>query len=140
MPPLTNHKHLLALDIGDKRVGLATANLETLLATPLDTITNDANLVDKINELVRNYNIEVIVVGLPRTLSGNDSNQTNKVRQFIESLKTVLAIEIIAQDEALSSVRAEEELRRRSKPYSKADIDKLAACYILEDYINSQRQ
>jgi putative transcription antitermination factor YqgF len=72
---------------------------------------------------------------LPRSLSGHDSQQTTKIREAIDKLDKDLGVKVVAQDEALSSVRAEEELTARGKIFARADIDKLAACLILEDYI-----
>jgi putative holliday junction resolvase len=135
MPQATNH--LLGLDLGDKRVGVALASEQTKLSSPLVTLDNDPRLTQKLKELIAEYSVETVVVGLPRTLSGQDSTQTAKVRQTIEQLTQDLKVQIVTQDEALSSVRAEEELRSRGKIFAKMDIDKLAAALILEDYLTS---
>jgi putative holliday junction resolvase len=135
MPQVTNH--LLGLDLGDKRVGVALASEKTKLSTALVTLDNDQNLIQKLKELIEAYSVETVVIGLPRSLNGQDSPQTIKVRQTIEQLTEDLKVKIVAQDEALSSVRAEEELRRRGKIFAKTDIDKLAAALILEDYLAS---
>lgn len=136
MPQTINMTHLLALDIGDKRVGLALASSNTLLASPLKTIANNQDLINQLKNIINQYAVKTVVVGLPRTLNGQDSHQTTKVRQLVKQLNATLNVNIITQDEALSSVRAEAELNQRGKPYSKADIDQLAASYILEDYIS----
>jgi putative Holliday junction resolvase len=136
MPNLANNHHFLALDIGEKRVGVAVASLKTLIANPLITLNNDSGLVANLKKLITDYQVETVIAGLPRTLSGEDSRQTLSTRQLIAELSKQLGIKILTQDEALSSVRAEEELHRRGKIHAKADIDKLAACLILEDYIS----
>ena len=61
--------------------------------------------------------------------------QTKYSRKVAEEIKNKLSIEVVFQDEALTSVKARDELDARKKPYEKGDIDKLAACYILEDYL-----
>ncbi|MEI9914029.1 MAG: Holliday junction resolvase RuvX [Candidatus Saccharibacteria bacterium] len=135
--PQTTNSNLLALDVGDRRVGVASAGSDTLLANPVVTLTNDDQLIANIKKLIEDNNVGTLVVGLPRNLSGEDTEQTVKVRHFIEQLKDQLEVKIVTQDEALSSVRAEEELGSHGKIFAKADVDKLAACLILEDYINS---
>ncbi|MHB1865521.1 MAG: Holliday junction resolvase RuvX [Candidatus Saccharimonadales bacterium] len=139
MPQQIKSPHLLALDLGDKRVGLALANSQTMLSRPFDTIANDTHLVSKLRALINEYNVTKIIAGIPRNLSGHDSPQTVKTRQFIKQLETELKVDVVTQDEALSSVVAEEQLKQRGKMFSKADIDKLAACLILEDYISQNR-
>jgi putative Holliday junction resolvase len=130
--------HVLALDIGEKRVGVAIASSYVKIASPLITLSNDSNFFSSLNKIIESYAVTKIVVGLPRTLEGNDSAQTLKTRAFIHRLKSEIKKDIITQDEALSSVRAEEILKTRGKIFAKADIDKLAACLILEDYLNEK--
>ncbi len=130
--------HILALDIGEKRVGVAIASQKARIASPLITLSNDLNLFSSLNEIMKSNGVTKIIVGLPRTLEGNDTAQTLKTRDFVDRLSSAIKQEIITQDEALSSIRAEEILKTRGKIFAKADIDKLAACLILEDYLNEQ--
>jgi len=136
MPLSNSSSHYLALDIGEKRVGVAIVDTVARLPRPLITLASDQDLIKKLKELVAEYNVTLIVAGLPRYLSGGDSRQTAITKDYIKTLKEELKIEIVTEDEALSSVRAEEELKSRGKIFSKAEIDKLAACLILEDYLN----
>jgi len=136
MHPSNTDAHYLALDIGEKRVGVAIASEKSRLARPLMTLPNDTNLITKIKELTGEYNVQKIIVGLPKSLSGLPTNQTIITKSYMKKLKDELRVEIDSEDEALSSVRAEEELKSRGKIFSKAEIDKLAACLILEDYLN----
>lgn len=133
--PQTDNPQILSLDIGDRRVGVAIASANTKLARPLITLINDDKLIANIRDIIKENQVEILVVGLPRTLDGQDSDQTKKVRLVIEQLTRQLSVKIESQDEALSSVRAEEELSTHGKIFKKADIDKLAACFILEDYL-----
>ena len=133
--PQTDNPQILSLDIGDRRVGVAIASANTKLARPLITLVNDDKLIANIRDIIKENQVEILVVGLPRTLDGQDSDQTKKVRLVIEQLTRQLSVKIESQDEALSSVRAEEELSTHGKIFKKADIDKLAACFILEDYL-----
>lgn len=77
----------------------------------------------------------VLVVGLPRSLEGNDTAQTAETRAFARRLENTLELPVYLQDEALTSQKAEEELRARGVPYNKAEVDALAATYILSDFL-----
>lgn len=126
---------VLALDVGGTRIGVAKADAELKFASPLTTLINDERIWDRLAELVAEYNVQTVVVGLPRGLQGQETPQTLICRQFAKNLSEQLKIGLELQDEAMTSVKAEEELRSHGKPYEKADIDALAATYILEDYL-----
>jgi putative Holliday junction resolvase len=128
---------LLALDYGGARVGVALASLAARLPQPLITLANDAQLVDTLKELAKREEAVAFVVGLPRNLSGEDTEQTRIVRQFVDQLARC-AIPVYLQDEAGTSQQAEAELRARRKPFAKGDIDALAACLILENYLREE--
>ena len=81
--------------------------------------------------------IDGIVVGLPLGLDGQETDQTKWLRGFIDDLKKAVSLPFYFENEALSSVRAESELESRGKKYQKEDIDSLAACFILEDFLNN---
>lgn len=127
---------ILALDVGERRIGVAIASEIARLARPLTTLINDEHLMPSLQQMLKDESITTIVIGLPRNLSGDDTPQTDYVRKFTEQLDRDM---IIFQDEALTSRKAEVELEQRGKPYSKGDIDALAATYILEDYLNQSR-
>lgn len=127
---------ILALDVGESRIGVAVANQVARLAAPLTTLNNSPSVWDEIRLLARNESASIIVVGLPRNLSGDDTAQTEYVRRFVTGVKD---LQIVFQDEALTSKKAESELNQRGKPFAKGDIDALAATYILEDYLAEQR-
>jgi putative Holliday junction resolvase len=127
---------ILALDVGDVRIGVAMADAELKFANPLTTLTNDEHIWDALGALIQENQVQTVVVGLPRSLQGHDTAQTQICRLFAQSLSERLQIGVVLQDEAATSVKAEAELRSRKKPYEKADIDALAATYILEDYLS----
>lgn len=128
---------ILALDVGDRRVGVARASRLAKLPEPLTVLVNDTTVLERIKQLVAEQQAALVVVGLPRNLSGQDTAQTFKTRQFIERLSRILPVPLSLVDEALTSVQAEAWLQSRSRRYSKADIDAAAACLILEDYFRS---
>ena len=76
-----------------------------------------------------------LVVGLPRGLDGQETAQTQTVRDFAAQLREHVAVPMFWQDEALTSQKAEDELSLRKKPFAKGDVDALAATYILDDFL-----
>jgi putative Holliday junction resolvase len=126
---------VLALDVGGARIGVAKADAELKFASPLTTLLHDDTIWQQLSDLVEECNVQTVVVGLPRGLQGQETAQTAICRQFAKNLSEQLKIAVELQDEATTSVKAEAELRSRGKPYEKADIDALAATYILEDYL-----
>lgn len=130
---------LLAFDVGDKRIGVARANSIAKIASPLTTIANEQGVFEAINDIIKSESADVIVVGLPRNLSGEDTAQTRAVRSFAADLAKHCNKQIEYQDEALTSHKAEAELRDAGKNYQKGDVDALAATYILEDYLTTHK-
>lgn len=128
---------ILALDIGEQRTGVAIANSIARIASPLTTLTQPEQLIQGILSLIEDNEIEVLVVGLPRSLQGTDTAQTAYVRDIAEQLEKASSLPIHFIDEALTSVKAEHELKARKKPYQKEDVDMLAATYILEDFLTT---
>lgn len=125
---------ILALDVGARRIGVAMAHVVARIPNPLKTLSMSEQVVDSIQLLMTEQGAQLLVVGLPRNLRGEDTDQTRFVRLFVEKLHAA-GIITVWQDEALTSVKAQQELNQRSKPYTKSDIDALAATYILEDYL-----
>ena len=127
-------KQLLALDVGERRIGVALADSAIKIAIAYETIAVDGNELKRIAELVISENIDTVVVGYPRNQSGEPTRQTAYVEQFAAQLEDI-APNLVFQDESLTSVKAEELLKRQKKPYEKGDIDALAASLILQDYL-----
>jgi putative transcription antitermination factor YqgF len=117
---------ILALDVGEKRIGIAEA--KGLIAVPLVTIAPT-----ELPQTLSAAAPDLIVVGLPRNASGQPTAQTTFVRQFAAS--TLQKYNLVFQDESLTSVLATEQLEATGRPFVKADIDKQAAAIILQDYL-----
>lgn len=131
-------KSLLALDVGEKRIGVATANDAIRIAIPLTTLDVDGTEIDEIARIIAEENTDTIVVGYPRNQSGEATAQTAYAESFAEKLNGMTA-HIEFQDESLTSVMAEDQLKRDGRPYTKADIDARAATIILQDYLEAMR-
>jgi putative Holliday junction resolvase len=127
---------VISLDVGEKRIGVAVGDREVHIASPLLTIEVDGKEFDSIKKIVDDQSADTIVVGYPRSQSGDISDQTRYVEHFSERLDGV-ASKIVFQDESLTSVIAEQRLIGYKKPYTKADIDSQAAAIILQDYLDA---
>jgi putative Holliday junction resolvase len=130
---------ILALDIGAVRIGVARANMSVGIASPLTTVLNTADVIGTISDICLENDADTLIVGLPRGLSGQQTQQTDYVEDFVAKLKAQTKLNIILQDEALTSVKAKDELSASGKTFVKEDIDALAATYILQDYLEQQR-
>ena len=133
-------ERVLALDVGDKRIGVAVSDPFFLFATGLKVIIreNDNKALEEIKEICQTYKIKKIVVGLPYNMDGTIGAQAKKTVKFTEKLEN--DFEIIYRDERLTSFEAEEMLKKENKKYTKniGLVDIKAACIILQSYIGEQ--
>lgn len=127
--------NILVLDVGGKRIGMAVGDSEIKIPRILPTIEVTNNVFEVIGDVITYEGVDAIVVGYPRNLSGDTTQQTKVIEAFTADLQNHIDIPVTYQDESLTSVRAEELLRARNKPYTKADIDAEAAAIILSDYL-----
>lgn len=134
------NRNVLALDVGDKRIGLALARADVRVPIALATLErNNEDFWQQLVQAATDNNIQQIVIGLPRGLDGQDTAQTLAARAFAEELSAHLDLPQSWQDEALTSVRAEAALNTSNKPYAKSDVDSLAATFILSDYLDTEK-
>jgi putative holliday junction resolvase len=136
--PLTPDAVILALDIGQARIGVAIASMAARLPRPLTTLANDDQFITNLKQIISDELITQLVVGWPRGLDGQTTQQTQSVETFAAGLRDQIGLPLAFQDEAVTSAQAEAELQARGKMYQKGDVDALAATYILEDYLNQQ--
>ena len=128
---MTNY---MALDVGEKRVGVALANSEVKIAIPFGAVVVNGKELVEINRLIIDEEIDVLVVGLPRNQRGEETAQSGFVRRFAANFE-LSGPKLVFQDESLTSVLAEQQLKSTNQPYSKGDVDARAAGIILQDYL-----
>jgi len=133
---------ILALDYGDKRIGVAISDPMQIIAKPfktLDNTTND-NILLELNHIISKYDVEKVVVGLPVTLKNKYSIQTNKVDVFINLLKRNISIPVDSYDERLSSKIAIQALIEQGikTGHNKKEVDKTAAAIFLQNYLDDK--
>lgn len=127
-------KNFLALDVGEKRIGLAMADSQVRIAVPFGWVANDERVMEELAEIMLRHDISLVVVGYPRNQSGEPTQQTEFVVDFVRRLSQLdINAEITYQDESLTSVQAEQRLAGKIK--DKGDIDAEAASIILQDYL-----
>jgi putative Holliday junction resolvase len=128
----------VALDIGEKRIGVAFGDSQTKIAVPEATLSNDDDFLANLGELIERKKPVAIVVGLPRNSKGQETKQSEYAREFAKSIN-VFNLPIVFQDESLTSVEAETLLKsQRCKNYNSGQIDAKAAALILSDYLEEK--
>lgn len=132
---MSQNSTLLALDVGEKRIGIAVGDTTVKIARPLQTINVDGTEVERICTLTHFEKVDTIVIGYPRNQSGESTQQTQFVESFKERLAEIIEVPLVFQDESLTSVIAEDRLKASGKPYAKEAIDAEAAALILQDYL-----
>lgn len=131
---------ILAIDYGDKRIGLAVSDPLGIAAHGLDTIEKkgDGAELDRIAEIVEERSVERIVVGLPLHMNGSEGEVARKVRGFVKSLKRRIPdVTVELLDERLTSARAHRALSCEgvSMKERKKRVDRMAAQFILQRYL-----
>lgn len=137
-------KRYLGLDIGDRTIGVAVSDLLGLTAQGVETIRrkNLASDIARLGELMQQYETRELVSGYPKNMNGSEGERCEVVRSFFDEVKKVYPdIHVMFWDERLSTVAAtrsllEADLSRRKR---KKVIDKMAAVFILQGYLDSIR-
>lgn len=130
---------VLALDVGEKRVGVAICDETRTLARPLRTLQRASKKDDfaRLAALCREYAIELVIVGLPRTLRGEEGPQAQRVRRYAAELQAALGLPIDFWDERYSTVEAHDLMATATrKSAGKGEIDAFAAAVILQEYLD----
>lgn len=133
---------LMGIDYGDSRIGIAVSDPMGWTAQGIETITwkYDYNIpVNRIAQLVEEYNIKKLVIGLPKNMDGTIGERGEKTQEFIDVLSEKLnSVEIIKWDERLTTVAANRTMTEMGvkKSKKKLVVDQIAAVYILQGYLD----
>ncbi len=137
------NERIVALDIGDVRIGVAVSDPTRTIASPVEVITRVGWGPDtkKIRALCDRYETTLVVSGLPLNMDGSEGFQAQKVRAFCDQLSKA-GLTVYFQDERLSTVTAEDALLEGnvSREGRKKTVDKVAAAIILEQWLQSQKE
>lgn len=133
-------KRFLGLDIGTKRIGAAISDPLAITAQPLKVIprTPENKAIEEIKKICNEYNVEIIIAGLPKNMDGSIGFQAQDVLNFVEKIKTDINLDVKLEDERLTSKIAESALIAQNKKPSqnKGLIDITSAILILQQYLD----
>lgn len=136
-------KRYLGLDVGNKTIGIAVSDPLGLTAQGVKTIRRKGikRDLEELEEIINQYDVQTLVVGLPKNMNNTLGPQGEKVLKFVEKVKDKIDVDIIMQDERLTTVSAERALINAdiSRKKRKDVIDKVAATYILQAYLEKLR-
>lgn len=135
---MENKTRVVGIDFGLRRIGVALSDERRKVALPLATIEGGKHAVARILQIVSNYSICIIVMGLPLTLKGERGEMVKRVEKFGSDLSTALDVPIVYIDERLSSKAADASLREISlnRKERNAKIDMAAATMMLQHYLD----
>jgi putative Holliday junction resolvase len=133
---------VLGIDHGTKRIGIALSDPSGTIALPLEYVLAEpfANFLSRLKELIREKQVELILVGMPRNMDGSYGPAAAKVQEFVAVLKETIAIPIKTWDERLTSAQAnrfllQADVRRKDR---KEKVDKAAAAILLQSFLDSR--
>lgn len=133
---------VLALDPGSVRIGVALSDELKLLASPQEYIPAEplAGFLNRFKDLVREKEVDLVIVGMPRNMDGTYGDAAAKVREFVRVLKEAAAVPIRTWDERLTSVQANRVLRQNKtrRDERRKKIDGVAAAVLLQSYLDMQ--
>jgi len=133
---------ILALDVGDRRIGVALSDPTQILARSLLVLerTDEGKVLERVAALVREEGVERVVVGYPLSLRGGVGPQAQRVGRFAQALAKALEVPVELWDERYSTVDAERILRERGMDgrQRRRRVDATAAAVILQDYLDAR--
>lgn len=134
---------IMALDVGEKTIGIAVSDLLGYTAQGLDTILRKDidNDIKQIQDLIGKYEVSEIIVGFPRNMNGTIGRKAEEIEKFIASLKETIDLDVKKWDERLTTAAGEKVLLQAnmSRKKRKKVIDKIAACLILQNYLDRRK-
>ncbi len=133
----------LGIDFGEKRVGLAITDPTRLIAQPLETVVYKSRkeLFLRLKKVIDDFGVIKIILGLPVSMNGSDSQKTREVRDFADDLIKQVSVPVDMLDERLTTVQANLLLQQLGKKASKSrdKVDQIAAQYILQTYLDREK-
>ena len=131
---------IMALDVGSRTIGIACSDALLMTAQGIETIrrTSLENDFNRLRELISEYEVHELVVGMPKNMNGTKGDRAEKTEEFVEKMKAVIDFPVTFWDERLSTVMAERQLIAAdvSRKKRKCVIDKMAAVVILQGYLD----
>jgi putative Holliday junction resolvase len=143
---LLNLKTILAMDFGEKFIGVATycVNRDPY-PTPYGRIANKGKeaVIKELKQIIDNESVDLVVIGLPHLVDGKKTSSTERAQSFVDMVREQISQPVEEQDETLSTFEAESRMKSSPQYNFQVDlskIDAVAACVILEDFIRRKRK
>jgi putative holliday junction resolvase len=141
--PAKPHGRILGFDVGLRRIGIAVSDPLGITAQGLETLQrrNKRHDLTALEQIIRQYDVKEIVVGLPLRLSGAESSQSAKIQAFAEDLRRRFGLPVHLWDERLTSVEANRLLRQTELSIEKRAkaVDRMAAVLILQGFMDARQ-
>ena len=135
---------VVAIDLGQKRVGIAVSDALSISITRLDALprTNWKQLLRDVDNLIQRFDAQTVVIGLPLMLNGSSGDSALEVRRVAQKFAQSLTVPVYLQDERLSSVQAEQNLRAEGYKQDRVSalVDSEAAAVILRDFLADDQE
>ena len=130
---------VLGLDVGRKRIGVALGDTDNHVAVGLPTLSNNKEILDKLKLIILEKDIQKLIIGYPKTMSGQNGEQVDYTQRWTDQAVKVLKISVEYVDERLSSKMARDSLAMLGKDLAKEDIDQAAAVLILQSWLDRSK-
>jgi putative Holliday junction resolvase len=132
---------VLGVDYGRARIGLAISDELRMLAHPLETIAAGKDAIPRIADLVKQRKIDIVVVGVPKNMSGTRGAAAEEAERFVEQLRAKIDGQVVTWDERLTTVAAERALRDAGKKTrdTRGYVDQVAAQMILQGFLDREQ-
>ena len=133
---------ILAIDHGARRIGIALSDEMKIIASPLEYVPAEPmeKVIERLQQLIREKEVELILIGMPRNMDGTYGPAAEKVKEFIAALQPHIATPVKTWDERLTSVMANRALLQGNvrRDQRKQKVDKMAAAILLQSYLDSR--
>ena len=133
---------LLGVDYGERRIGLAITDALEMIASPMQTLLNDQTFIPKLKEIIRDRNVDTVVVGMPLKLDGSRGPAAEKTERLVEKLQAELDVDVTSFDERLTTAQAERSMLRHdiSRKKRAQRRDEMAAQFMLQSYMDAKKR
>lgn len=137
-------QRILAIDYGEKRIGLALTDPMQIIAKPFQTVPfkSNASFIETLLQIIKEQEIGLVILGLPWGSEGQETKKTREVKKFGVYLETQLPIPLAYWDERFSTAEANSELKKMGYDFMKARefVDAVAASLILRSYLENREK
>jgi putative Holliday junction resolvase len=137
-------KRILGIDFGTVRVGVAVSDPLRIIAQSVGTFTNNAGIFDTVAAIARQYDVGLVVIGMPYTLRGEKGMKAGEVDKFSSRLKEKLSVDVVPWDERFTSRIARQTLvqmgtTKKQRRTDKGKVDAMASALILQSFLDQTK-